>query len=159
MRGYESVVRFNRLMNDIRFGYVNENIYQERILNFDKIYSEIELGMLIMAASKANNKSLVKQLAKSSWFFHSGFVFMAELKCAHCFKVYFDMIESEPLPGLCGNINYANNGLIQAVIKNNFKIIKTTTFAFGDKFYIETPIEYVKLGFVPIRIYPLNQMN
>ena len=94
-----------------------------------------------MAASKANNKSLVKQLANHPDF-SSDFVFMAELKCAHCFKVYFDMIESEPLQDLYGNINYANNGLIQAVIKNNFKIIKTKTLPFGDKFYIETPIEY-----------------
>ena len=144
---FESVVRFNRLMNDIRFGYVNENICQERILTFDKIDSEYKLEMLIMAASKANNQSLVKQLANHPDFSIQALLFKAEIKCPHCFKVYFDMIESEPLQDAYGNINYANHGLIQAVIKNNFKITKTTTLPFGDKLYIETPVEYVKLGF------------
>ena len=35
--------------------------------------------------------------------------------------------------------------LINIIDLYNFKIIKTTSLPFGDKFYIETPIKYIKL--------------
>ena len=49
-----------------------------------------------MAASKANNKLLVKQLTENSAFSMRDLFRMVEHKNPHSFKVYFDMIESEP---------------------------------------------------------------
>ena len=40
---------------------------------------------------------------------------MVERKSPHSFKVYFDIIEGEPLRDMNSNVNYANPKLILAV--------------------------------------------
>ena len=143
----ERAVKFIKLLNDIRFGCVNESVYHERILTFNQVHSRQKLEMLIMAASKANNKFLVKKLAKHPALFISILFSMIETKSPHSFKVYFDMIESEPLENVIVLSERACSGLVGAIIANKFKITKTVTTNLGDLFEIESPAEYVQLGF------------
>ena len=73
-----------------------------------------------MAASKANNKLLVKQLARHPDLPINSLFSMVELESPNSFKVYFDMIESESLPkNVNGNIKYANSHLIGAIKANS----------------------------------------
>ena len=106
-----------------------------------------KLVMLIMAASKSNNKALVKQLANHPKFWLPDLESSVEIKCPHSFKVYFDIIENEPLEDSNGDINYADFGIIETIIRSKFKITKTITTDIGDQFEIQSPTEYVELGF------------
>ena len=142
IKNLENEVVFTKLLNDVRFGFVNESIYEDRILAYDKVSSENKIEMLIMAASKANNKSLVKKLAhhrKYQMMMNLSLYMMVELKVPHSFKVYFDMIEG----------GVFHDGCIRAIMRNKFKVTKVTTANLLNKFEIQSPIEYVEHGFLP----------
>ena len=155
----ENSIEFAKLLNDIRFGNVYESVYTERILSLDNVYRK-HISMLIMAASKSNNKALVKQLLTHPEFSKRSLKSMVERKSPHSFKVYFDIIEGEPLRDMNSNVNYANPKLILAVCWNKFKLIRTITTQFGAKFEIQSPSAYTELGFASkyeIVLDPENQ--
>ena len=142
----ENDVKFTKLLNDVRFGYFYESFYKDRIANLDEL-DGIQIALLIMAASKANNKLLVKQLAKHPEFKMEFLECMVELRSPKSFKVYFDMIEDEPLRNVKYDINYYRLGLVRALSWNKFKFTKAIKTYLGNKFEIHSPIEYVELGF------------
>ena len=63
----ESEVKFTKLLNDIRFGYVNESLLQDRIVPFGFVLDDPQTK-LVMSASKANHKRFVQQLVRHYHF-------------------------------------------------------------------------------------------
>ena len=145
---YDRKIAFTKLLNDFRFGNFDDSFYDNRISPLKDLHSQ-QIAMLSMAASKANKKSLVKQSAKHPYFQVTTLESYVECKYPQSFKVYFDIIENEPLQNLNGNTNYANTKLIQTILNNDFKIISTVTEPFGATFKFQSPVEYIKLGFAP----------
>ena len=122
----------------------------KEIIDNNTLLEELDmqnLVMLIMAASKSNNKALVKQLANHPKLWLPDLESLVEIKCPQSFKVYFDIIEDEPLEDSNGDIKYADFGMIETIIRSKFKITKTITTDLGDQFEIQSPTEYVELGF------------
>ena len=154
----EWAIKFTKLLNDVRFGFVNESFYEEQIVPLDEISYDF-VAMLIMAASKSNNKLLVKQLAKHPKIGMPSLESMVEYHNPHNFKVFFDIIEGEPPQDVGSNPNYANLKLIQVIVGNKFKISKTFTTPFGINFEIQSPAEYIDLGFASYYEIVLNPEN
>ena len=149
----ENNVAFIRLLNDIRFGYFNESFIRDRI---DGLYINLsykKFAMLSMAASKANNKSLVKMLSNDPMFDSGILELFVESKSPHSFKVLFDILEGESIIDSFDRIDFAGTKMIRAIAlkDNGFKITKAIPLriCFGIIFEVQTPVEYLNLGFVP----------
>ena len=142
-------VIFTKVLNNIRFGYVNnEFVYQDCIKLHRLEFGFCEyLARLSVAASKANNKSLVKMLVNHGPLLRS----KVDIKNPQSFKVFFDIIEDAPIKDKSGRGNFAEFRMIEAIIlnRNNFKITKAIPASFGVKFEVQTSVDYVKLGFAP----------
>ena len=142
----KSDVRFTRLLNDVRYGNGSEYVYDEIFAHLEDL-NKRHIVMLIIAASKSNNKALVKQIYDHTDFSKWILEMMVESECPHRFKVYFDLIEDEPLQDINDKPNFAGTNLIQTIISNKFKITKTITLPFGIMFDIHSPPEYIDVGF------------
>lgn len=141
-----SIICSVQLLNDVRYGPEDAELYRNCLVPF---YNNSEISIFAIAASKANKKALVRQLSNSPGF---NVIFsdpVAEIKSIHRVKVLFDIMEGTTLVH-DDFINYANVYLKLAVLWNNFKFTSMTSASpIGIKFVIESPVEYVGLGFAP----------
>ena len=158
---FEYTVKFAKLLNDVRFGYVNESVFKEYIERLDGFIISRKIIILMLAASKANKKSLVKMLANHLEFNLNSLESFVDSNCPHSFKVCFDIMENVPILDGNGRINYAGSTMIQAICSRNetFKVTKAIPDSFGVTFKLQTPADYEKLGFAPkydIVIGPYN---
>ena len=148
---YKDMVEFIRLSNDVRFRNYNDNINHilvKRVMPYYTIFRRHGIELLAMAASRANNKLLVKYMALHPHFEIRILKSIVEPRCPQSFKVYFDLIEGKPLQDNYNIIDYVYPGLDSAIFRNKIKTTETIS-ALGKQIEIEMPAEYLKLGFAP----------
>ena len=137
---------FTRFLNDVRFGYVNESVFEERIEQVHDLKSSNKIEMFAPAASKASNKKLVKMAKKHTEFNIRTLESLVKDKSPPSFKVWFDLLEDVSFDFMDFDINfYVSEEII--LKSNNFKITKATPGHIVAVFEVQTPDDFVKLGF------------
>lgn len=143
------ILPFSELLNDVRYGPEDAGIYHNRILPINTT-SEHRITMLIMAASKANKKGLVRELSSHPRFSAWDLEETVEHNKPNGFKVFFDIMEECPIQSInSGLFRYTRRKLISIITVNNFKFTSAISLPIGVRFVIESAPEYLDLGFAP----------
>lgn len=135
---------FTNLLNDVRYGPPEDpENYLSRLQNLARVNSM----QLAMAASKANKKELAQILSNRRHFDINLVEFY--YNDPHSFKIFFDVLEGTPSQNPHnGAVNYASVKLLDLINGNRFTITASAPFLAGYfKFTIESPAEFVELGF------------
>lgn len=152
-------IEFIELLNDVRYGPEESEIYQNRIVTaIENDFSG--LAVLIMTASKSNKKGLIHELSNHPKFDLRYLDDHIDLENPHSFKHIFDIIEVNSQEFLNERFFKINGGnLFFAITGNKFKIASVIHLQNGIKFEIESPSEYLGLGFAPIYEFVFENEN